>query len=191
MAKYSYELKKKIVDQYLNGNGGFTALTKQYSVPYTVVRRWVHAYTNLGEDGLKRSRSNKEYSFEYKMQVVQLYMTSEMSYLQIAKQEKMNNPSMIANWVTAYRKHGIDGLKSHKKGRKPKPGSPPMNKEHNEEQTTVTADDNVKRIKELEDENYHLRLENAILKKTRRLRLEEEAKSRKRESSTAYDKNSN
>lgn len=42
MAKYSYELKKKIVDQYLNGNGGFAALTKQYSVPYTVVRRWVH-----------------------------------------------------------------------------------------------------------------------------------------------------
>ena len=29
MAKYSYELKKKIVDQYLNGNGGFAALTQQ------------------------------------------------------------------------------------------------------------------------------------------------------------------
>ena len=82
---FLYELKKKIIDQYLNGNGGFTALTKQYSVPYTVVRRWVHAYTNLGEDGLKQSWSNKEYSFEYKMQVVQLYITSEMSYLQIAK----------------------------------------------------------------------------------------------------------
>lgn len=52
---FLYELKKKIIDQYLNGNGGFTALTKQYSVPYTVVRRWVHAYTNLGEDGLKQS----------------------------------------------------------------------------------------------------------------------------------------
>lgn len=133
MAKYSYELKKKIVDQYLNGNGGFAAITKQYSVPYTVVRRWVHTYTNLGEDGLK----------------------------------------------------------SHKKGRKPKPGPPPMNKDQNEKQTIETADDNAKHIKELEDENYHLRLENAILKKTRRLRLEEEAKSRKRESSTAYDKNSN
>jgi len=90
----------------------------------------------------------------------------------------MNNPSMIANWVTAYRKHGIDGLKSHKKGRKPKPGSPPMNKDQNEKQTIETADDNAKRIKELEDD-YHLRLENAIFKKMRRLRLEEEAKSRK------------
>ena len=66
-----------------------------------------------------------------------------------------------------------------------------LNYNIHEKQTIETADDNAKHIKELEDENYHLRLENAILKKTRRLRLEEEAKSRKRESSTAYDKNSN
>lgn len=51
--------------------GGFDALAKQHSVPRTMVRRWVHAYTNLGEDSLKRLKSNKEYSFEYKMQVVQ------------------------------------------------------------------------------------------------------------------------
>ena len=98
---------------------------------------------------------------------------------------------MVRRWVHTYTNLGEDGLKSHKKGRKPKPGPPPMNKDQNEKQTIETADDNAKNIKELEDENYHLRLENAILKKTRRLRLEEEAKSRKRESSTAYDKNSN
>ena len=52
----------------------------------------MYGYTDLGEDGLKRLKSNKEYSFEYKMKVVRLYLTSEMSYLQIAKQEKMNTP---------------------------------------------------------------------------------------------------
>lgn len=41
--------KKKIVDQYLNGDGEFDALTKQYSVPRSAVHRWVHTYTNLGK----------------------------------------------------------------------------------------------------------------------------------------------
>ena len=46
-------------------------------------------------------------------------------------------------------------------------------------------------IKQLEDENLKLRIENAYLKELRRLRLEEEALLKKqRESSTASEKNS-
>ena len=47
-------------------------------------------------------------------------------------------------------------------------------------------------IKELEDENLRLRIENAYLKELRRLRLEEEALLKKqRESSTVSEDNSN
>lgn len=46
-------------------------------------------------------------------------------------------------------------------------------------------------LKQLEDENLKLRIENAYLKELRRLRLEEEALLKKqRESSTASEKNS-
>jgi transposase len=47
-------------------------------------------------------------------------------------------------------------------------------------------------LKQLQEENLRLRIENAFLKEVRRLRLEEEALLRKqRESSTASEENSN
>ncbi len=33
MAKYSYEFKKKVVDAYLNGEGGYVFLANKYHVP--------------------------------------------------------------------------------------------------------------------------------------------------------------
>ncbi len=114
-----------------------------------------------------------------------------MSYLQIAKQKKMNNPSMIANWVSVFCKYGIDGLKPHKKGRKPKLNSPPMTNEQNKTTYEETASDAQERIRQLEDENYYLHLENVILKKAKRLRQEQEAQKQKRESSVVFVKNSN
>lgn len=32
MAKYSYEFKKKVVQAYLNGEGGYTHLAEKYDV---------------------------------------------------------------------------------------------------------------------------------------------------------------
>ena len=47
-------------------------------------------------------------------------------------------------------------------------------------------------LKQLQEENLKLRIENAFLKEVRRLRLEEEGLQRKqRESSTASEENSN
>lgn len=44
MEKYSFEFKKKMVESYLSGEGGFEFLSKKYSVPYTSLRNWVHGY---------------------------------------------------------------------------------------------------------------------------------------------------
>jgi len=42
MAKYSYEFKKKIVDEYLDGGGGRKFLAKKYGIPSTSkVMQWV------------------------------------------------------------------------------------------------------------------------------------------------------
>ena len=44
---------------------------------------------------------------------------------------------------------------------------------------TIPADEYAAKLKELEDENLKLRIENAYLKELRRLRLAEEAKTKK------------
>ena len=54
------------------------------------------------------------------------------------------------------------------------------------------SDEHKELLKQLQEENLKLRIENAFLKEVRRLRLEEEALQRKqRESSTASEENLN
>ncbi len=94
MAKYSFEFKKKIVLAYLNGEGGYTYLSKIYDVPAKRnIEQWVHNYQTFGDQGLLRSRKNDMYSFEKKLSVVELYLSSEISYQDLALQEGITNPS--------------------------------------------------------------------------------------------------
>ena len=190
MAKYSFEFKKKVVLSYLNGEGGYKYLSKTYGVPAkSNIEQWVHNYQTLGDEGLLRSRKNDIYSFEKKLSVVELYLSSEISYQDLAQQEGITNPSMITNWVNRFRAAGPDGLRPHKRGRKKtldKSGKNP--KIVSLEKSSV--DTSTEHVKELEDELLKLRIENAFLKELRRLRLEDEAKMRERQKSSAASEDS-
>jgi len=192
MAKYSYEFKKQVVNEYLEGQGGYDFLTAKYNLGTdSQIRRWVAAYKEFGNDGLKRSRQQTKYSFDFKLHVVELYLSSEVSYQELALSLGMTNPALITRWVSAYRVAGPDALRPRKKGRRKTLESfDPMKKETAADTTLV--DTSAKHVKELEDELLKLRLENAFLKELRRLRLEDEARARElRESSTASEDDSN
>lgn len=100
MAKYSYEFKLQVVQAYLDGEGGYRYLSKKYGVPSKRdIEKWVFAYKAFGKDGLMRSRKNESYSFEFKLHVVELYLTTEVSYQELALSVGINNPPLIARWV--------------------------------------------------------------------------------------------
>ena len=192
MAKYDYELKKKIVDAYFRGEGGCDYLATKYGVANEcIVRCWVHNYELFGDSALLRYRQNDVYSFEKKLYVVELYLSSEISYRDLALQEGITNPSMIVNWVNRFRVAGPDALRSRKKGRKKTLNKSDGNTQ-NKSVEESSVDTSAEHVKELEDELLKLRIENAFLKELRRLRLEDEAKMReRRSSSTASEENSN
>ncbi|MEG0378380.1 MAG: transposase, partial [Eubacterium sp.] len=120
MAKYSYELKKEVVEAYLKGEGGYKTLSNKYEIKAKRdVEKWVKAYQAFGDKGLMRSRKNKSYSFELKLSVVELYRTTEISYQELALKVGINNPSLISKWVNDFRIAGPDALRENKKGRKP------------------------------------------------------------------------
>ena len=73
MAKYSFEFKIMVVNDYLNGQGGYTYLGDKYGINRCLVQKWIRNYNRFGEDGLLRSRKNQVYSFEFKLHVVELY----------------------------------------------------------------------------------------------------------------------
>ena len=184
MAKYSFEFKKKVVLEYINGEGGTQYLSTKYGLgSNSQLRKWLAAYKEFGDEGLKRSRKKENYSFEKKLSVVELYLSSEISYQDLALQEGITTPSMIANWVNRFRAAGPDALRPHKKGRKKT-----LDKSKNTKIVPLeepSVDTSAEHVKELEDELLKLRIENAFLKELRRLRLEDEAKMRERQESSA------
>lgn len=190
MAKYCFELKKKIVMEYLSGQGGYKTLSKQHGIPYSVISRWIAAYGEFGDSGLSRSRKNKTYTFDFKLHVVELYLRTEISFQELALSVGINNPPLISKWVNDFRIAGPDALRLKQRGRKSSLKTPKKVKSEDQSIST-SADTNAERIKQLEDELLKLKIENAYLKELRRLRLEEEALLRKkRESSKASEENS-
>ena len=192
MSKYSYEFKMKVVQAYLNGEGSYEYLAKKYNLSDKYpLRIWVSSYKEFGKEGLLCSRKNNNYTFQFKLSVVELYLSSEVSYRELALSQGINNPSLIARWVNDFRIAGPDALRPKKKGRNKTLDTRELKKpsQSNEEKPVDTS---AERVKELENELLRLRIENAYLKELRRLRLEEEALLKKqRESSTVSEDSSN
>ena len=187
MAKYSTEFKKKIVAEYLKGNIGYGSLAKKYNIPsMNPIATWVAAFQSLGTKGISRSRQKKSYSFQFKLHAVELYLSTDVSYKDLALQLKINNPPLLAQWVQRFRAVGVDGLKPNRKGRRPKVPDKPI-------VVTPTQSKGIQdeRLKQLEEENLKLRIEVAYLKELRRLRLEQEAQKREQGSSTVSEDPSN
>ena len=191
MAKFSFELKKEIVTAYLNGEGGYEYLAKKYGVKsHRSIINWVENYRAFGDEGLTRSRQNATYSFEKKLSIVELYLSSEISYQELAIQEGITNPSIIAAWVRRFHVAGPEALRAHKKGRKNTLDRSDTSSKTQKSERVI--DTSAEHVKELEDELLRLRIENAFLKELRRLRLEDEARMRERRSSSApSEENSN
>ena len=162
---YSFEFKKEVVMAYLNGEGSMQALADRFGVKGSIqVSRWVMYYNKFGDSGLKSS-GQKTYSFEYKLHIVELYLTSDLSFNDIGLSEGIKDSSQISHWVQLFRKYGADGLKKAEVNKL-------MKSADTNSKSQVSDKDKDAKIKELEDKLLMLEIENAYLKELRRLRLE-------------------
>lgn len=192
MAKYSLEFKLEVVHEYLNGEGSYDYIAKKHNMPAcSRIKEWVAVFRKLGKEGLMRSGQNNTYSFQFKVHVVELYLSSKVSYQELALSQGINNYALIARWVNDFKIAGPDGLRPKKKGRKKILDI----RESEKSSKTIeerSIDTSAEHVKKLEDELLKLRIENAYLKELRRLRLEEETLLKKqRESSTVSEDSSN
>ena len=162
---YSFEFKKEVVMAYLNGEGSTRTLADRFGVKGSAqVSRWVMYYNKFGDSGLKSS-GQKTYSFEYKLHIVQLYLTSDLSFNDIGLSEGIKESSIISDWVQSFRKYGADGLRKAEVNKL-------MKSTDNNSKSHISEKDKDAKIKELEDKLLMLEIENAYLKELRRLRLE-------------------
>ena len=80
MTKYDYELKKRVVTAYLNGEGGYKSISKKYDISDKLhVKKWVNAYKTLGDDGLKLKNKHTNYPIQFKLEVINYMATTKSS----------------------------------------------------------------------------------------------------------------
>ena len=158
MTKYSEGFKLRLVKEYLEKSLGYEHLAREYGIPSsTPIKRWVRAYQEFGEEGLRKKQTKQVYSVQFKVDVLHFMKRTGASYQDTAIQFEMNNPTLIANWNQKFLTEGVKGLEERAKGRpsmskKPKPNAGKPEKA-------------LSREEQLERENELLRLEVAYLKK--------------------------
>lgn len=60
MVKYSYELKRQVVQDYLDGLGGYKKLAQKYGLPTkSIILQWLNVYEHYGFEGLEIKRKNE------------------------------------------------------------------------------------------------------------------------------------
>ena len=107
MSKYSYEIKFKIVQEYLNGTLGYTLLAKKYSISdRSLIQKWVNQYKINGKDELQSKGTKKKYPLCFKLDVLRFKQDTGASYKDTANAFGISEPSIIANWKRIYLKEG-------------------------------------------------------------------------------------
>jgi len=59
MAKYSFEFKLKLVQEYFRGEGGYKTLGKKYGIDYLNIKRWCANYKDMVKNLLDEAEKIK------------------------------------------------------------------------------------------------------------------------------------
>lgn len=162
---YSLDFKHSIVQEYLKGPLGLTALSIKYNIPSKeTVRKWVLKYTEGKENVTYSPRSEvytmkaRQTTFEERLEIVNYVIEHNSSYKQAAEQfnVRYNN---IYQWVNKYKVQGPQDLKD---GRGKKKQSQPES-----EDARLRAENDA-----LKAQNQYLKMELDILKKAEEIERE-------------------
>ena len=156
--KYSSELKKSAVEDYLDGKGSTHTICQKYGISSTyVLRSWIKRYTSGKEltttsKGGTRMRQGRKTSFEERVEIVNFTIAHEKDY-QAAMEKYGVSYQQVYSWVKKFEKQGSQGLVDRRgKGLDSKPN-------------LTTEEELQLKIKQLEERNRYLEAEVGLLKK--------------------------
>jgi transposase-like protein len=156
---YTAELKNKAVESVLSGELSLLEATKKFEISSdSVLRRWISKYTN-GEEikptskGIGKSRMNKgrKSTFKERIEIAQFTIANDLDY-QKAVETYGVSYQQVYSWVRKFKENGESALKDNRGRIKP--------------EEDLTENERLKlRIKELEERNRHLEMEEDFAKK--------------------------
>ena len=104
---------------------------------------------------MPKGKTNKRYTPEFKIKVVETMQKEKLSYHETARQFELRNHKLVAAWERIYLEEGAEGLQIERRGRK-STGRPPKFKKEVEE-------DLIAEVQRLRAENDYLKKLNALV----------------------------
>lgn len=160
---YSLELKEQAVRDYLEGRGSQRQIVQTYHISdSSVLRRWIKRYTSgkpltATSKGLSRMKQGRKTTFEERVEIVNFTIAHDKNYQATIAKYNVSY-QQVYSWVRKFEKDGSQGLLDRRgKGLETKPNLTP------EEELQL-------KIKQLEERNRYLEMENGLLKKLEEIR---------------------
>lgn len=117
-------IKIEFIEKYLRGEDSISHIAEELDVAWTSVKQWLQTYQSLGPNGLIETSKNTVYTKEFKLLVVQDYLTNNISLMDACKKYGIKSNIQLRDWILKYNSHeelkssGTGGTKIMTKGRK-------------------------------------------------------------------------
>lgn len=108
MKKYTEKFKVQLVEQYLTGEAGFTAVARQHGVPRSLLRRWVTFFRHHGAAGLQPK--SVKYDGAFKLSVLRHMWENDISFGQVSAMFDIRDQCAVSKWQRSYDALGLAGI---------------------------------------------------------------------------------
>ena len=159
MTKYTQKFKLDLIQEYLDAGCSLRQIESKYSLPKDTLKKWWAVYNLKGPEGLKLRHSKRNFTVDFKLHVINYYLNNDISMSKVAASHNLL-PSQISIWLNLFMRHGLEALKSKKKGRPSK-----MSKTSKKSARKILKKESDE-IKALKRELRQVKMERDILKKS-------------------------
>ena len=160
--RYSAELKKQVVEEYLSGKSSTVELMSKYAIRNEYqIREWIKLYNNRGDfkeivEGGSYTVKARSTTQEERLGIVKDCIENGLTYSETAIKYQVSY-QQVRSWVLRFKELGEPGLEDRRGQRK-------------KDQVPRTKEEELERkIAQLEHEKYLLEAENWLLKKVKEL----------------------
>ena len=100
--KYPEELKIRIAETYLAGEGSYRELRAKYGVSEKSIQIWVQEYREHGSVVFARKTGNAHYSKEFKMMCVETVLRGENNVEGVVAKYNISGRRVLRRWIKRY-----------------------------------------------------------------------------------------
>ena len=154
-------LKAQIINEHLSDGTSGAELARNHQLPKRQVNRWLQQYHLDGIETLKRYKTRRKFSAEFKWYVINYYQTHDESLAEVAGKYNVL-ACQISVWRKTLIRDGYSSLEPHPKGRSTKTKRSKKQIRQLEKQSEIERLRS--EIAQKNQEFYDTKLENDILK---------------------------